>query len=334
MGIESVKPRLGFLGLGWIGLQRMAAIVSSGEAEVVALADPVKDLIAKAAELAPKAAQTRTLEELLKNEMAGVVIATPSALHASQTVNVLNRGAAVFCQKPLGRSLIEVSWAIEAAKAADRLLGVDLSYRFTTAMKHLRRVVQSGDLGDIFAGKLVFHNAYGPQKPWFYDPQLAGGGCVMDLGIHLVDAALWILDCSVTHIDSRLFYRGNRVAGRQNACEDYATARLDFANGAIIELACSWHLHAGRDAVMEAAFYGTKGAVAMKNKDGSFLDFFAERFNGTSRELLCGPPDDWAGRAAVDWVRRLRQRNAYDPEIEQMLKVAQVLDAIYENARP
>ena len=147
MGIESVKPRLGFLGLGWIGLQRMAAIVSSGEAEVVALADPVKDLIAKAAELAPKAAQTRTLEELLKNEMAGVVIATPSALHASQTVNVLNRGAAVFCQKPLGRSLIEVRSVIEAAKAADRLLGVDLSYRFTAAMGHLRRLVQSGGVG-------------------------------------------------------------------------------------------------------------------------------------------------------------------------------------------
>jgi predicted dehydrogenase len=248
------------------------AIVSSGEAEIVALADPVKDLVLKAAELAPKAGQTRTLEELLENEIDGVVIATPNALHASQTVNVLDRGAAVFCQKPLGRSLIEARWATEAAKAADRLLGADLSYRFTIAMGHLRRLVQSGDLGETFAGELVFHNAYGPQKPWFYDPQLTGGGCVMDLGIHLVDAALWVLDSAVTHIDSRLFYRGKRVAGRENVCEDYATARLDFANGAIVELACSWHLHAGRDAVIGAEFYGTKGAAAIKNKDGSFLD--------------------------------------------------------------
>jgi predicted dehydrogenase len=121
----------------------------------------------KAGELAPKAAWMRTLQELLKHEIDGIVIATPSALHAAQTVNVLNRGAAVFCQKPLGRSLIEVRSVIEAAKAADRLLGVDLSYRFTAAMGHLRRLVQSGELGEIFAGKLVFHNAYGPQKPWF-----------------------------------------------------------------------------------------------------------------------------------------------------------------------
>jgi predicted dehydrogenase len=53
-GRDSAKPRLGFLGLGWIGLQRMAAIASSEEAEIVALADPVTDLVAKAAELAPE----------------------------------------------------------------------------------------------------------------------------------------------------------------------------------------------------------------------------------------------------------------------------------------
>src|ERR1700761_8584807 len=84
-GCDLAKPRLGFLGLGWIGLQRMAAIVSSGAAEIVALADPVTDLVAKAAELAPQAARMQTLDQLLENEVQGVVIATPSALHASQT---------------------------------------------------------------------------------------------------------------------------------------------------------------------------------------------------------------------------------------------------------
>jgi predicted dehydrogenase len=54
--------------------------------------------------------------------------------------------------------------------------------------------MRSGELGRVFAVDLVFHNAYGPDKPWFYDPELAGGGCVMDLGVHLVDLALWSLD--------------------------------------------------------------------------------------------------------------------------------------------
>jgi predicted dehydrogenase len=326
------KPRLGFLGLGWIGLQRMAAIAAAQGAEIVALADPVQELVARAAELAPKAAQMRTLEELLRNEMDGVVIATPSALHASQAVTVLNRGTAVFCQKPLGRDLEEASYAVEAAKAANRLLGVDLSYRFTAAMQHIRKLVQSGGLGEVFAAELVFHNAYGPQKPWFYDPISSGGGCVMDLGIHLVDAALWVLQLPITHVESRLFHRGKRISGRGNVCEDYATARIHFANNAVADIACSWHLHAGRNAVIRGVFYGTEGAVAMENKDGSFLDFFAEKFTGTSRVLLCAPPDDWGGRAAVDWVRRLTACSGYDPEIEHILAVSQALDAIYENA--
>jgi predicted dehydrogenase len=326
------QPRLGFIGLGWIGFRRMAAIAAAGEAEIVALADPVEDLVTKAAELAPNAACMRTLEELLENKLDGVVIATPSALHASQTVTVLKNGAAVFCQKPLGRNVLEVRSAIEAAKAANRLLRLDLSYRCAVAMGHLRRLVQSGELGQIFAAELVFHNAYGPQKPWFYHPELSGGGCVMDLGIHLIDAALWVLRSPVAHVESRLFHKGKRIAGRQQVCEDYATVRLDLANGAVADLACSWHLHAGQNAVIRVAFYGTQGAVAMENKDGSFLDFASERFAGTSRTLLCAPPDDWGGRAGVDWVRRLASCGSYDPEIEEILPVSQALDAIYENA--
>jgi predicted dehydrogenase len=332
MGCDSAKPRLGFLGLGWIGLQRMAAIASSGEAEIVALADPVTDLVAKAAEVASEAARMRTLDELLENELDGVVIATPSALHASQTVIVLNRGVAAFCQKPLGRDFAEVNSVVEAAKAADRLLGVDLSYRFTEALSLLRRVVRSGELGEIFTADLVFHNAYGPQKSWFYDPKLAGGGCVMDLGIHLGDAALWILKSPVARVESRLFSRGKRIEGREDVCEDYATVRLDLARGAVVNLACSWHLHAGRDAVIRAAFYGTEGAVAMENRDGSFLDFFTERFNATKRVLLCEPPDNWGGRAAVNWAQHLARSNAYDPEIEKILEVTETLDAIYQLA--
>jgi predicted dehydrogenase len=254
------------------------------------------------------------------------------ALHASQTVTALKSGAAVFCQKPLGRDLVEVRSAVEAAKAVNRLLGVDLSYRFTAAMEHVRTLVQSGALGEVFAANLVFHNAYGPQKPWFYDPILAGGGCVMDLGIHLVDAALWILKLPIIRVESRLFHRGKRISGRQNVCEDYATARLHFANGAVVDIACSWHLHAGRNAVIRCAFYGTEGAVAMENRDGSFLDFFAEKFTGTSRALLCAPPDDWGGRAAVDWVRRLAICGDYDADIEHILAVSDALDAVYENA--
>ena len=91
-------------------------------------------------------------------------------------------------------------------------------------------------------------------------------------------------------------------------------------------------MHAGRDAIIEAAFYGTKGGAAMRNRNGSFYDFTAERFTHTSRETLAGPPDDWFGRAAIRWVEALTRDASYDPEIERLIEVHRALDAIYENA--
>jgi predicted dehydrogenase len=100
----------------------------------------------------------------------------------------------------------------------------------------------------------------------------------------------------------------------------------------VINLSCSWHLHAGRDAVIEASFYGSKGGAALRNTDGSFYDFIAECFNGTTRQVLAEPPDEWFGRAAVEWARRLAPDRTFDPDIERMIEVASALDAIYENA--
>jgi len=103
--------------------------------------------------------------------------ATPSALHAPQTCQALEAGTAVFCQKPLARTADETRQVIRAARRADRILGVDLSYRFVDGVPQMRELVRSGELGTVFAADLVFHNAYGPDKPWFYDVRQSGGGC-------------------------------------------------------------------------------------------------------------------------------------------------------------
>jgi predicted dehydrogenase len=326
------RPRLGFLGLGWIGAHRLAAIGRAGVAEIVAVAEPVEEMLSAAAQHAPDALRFQDPDELFNADLDAVVVATPSAQHARQCTSALKRGLAVFCQKPLGRNLKEVSEVIDAARSADRLLGVDLSYRYTEALQTIRHLVRRNALGEIFAADLVFHNAYGPQKPWFYDRARSGGGCVIDLGIHLVDAALWILDQPIVGVSSRLWSGGKRIERSDGVCEDYAAARLDLASGAAINLSCSWHLHAGRDALIGASFYGTQGGAAMRNVNGSFYDFIAERFNSTTRHLLAEPPDAWFGRAIVEWARRLARYPTFDPEIETMIEVASAIDAIYENA--
>jgi predicted dehydrogenase len=322
--------RLGFLGTGRIGLIRMQSLLAGGLVEAAVLSDPVPEMLQAAAELAPHAAQVPSLDELLQFDLDGVVIATPSALHAAQSIQALEHGTAVFCQKPLGRTHAEVEAVVAAAQQADCALGVDLSYRHTEGMQKIRDLVRRGELGEVFSADLVFHNAYGPDKPWFFDKALSGGGCVMDLGVHLVDLALWTLDFpEVTAVTGHLFSRGHPIARDADIVEDFATATITLSTGAIVRISCSWHLHAGRDAVISADFYGTNGGASLSNVGGSFLEFAAHHHPRTTAALLATPPDAWPGRAAAEWVDRLVEGGRYDPSAQEFATVAQALDRIY-----
>ena len=322
--------RLGFLGVGWIGRNRLEAVARSGVAEIAAIADPSRDDAASARSLAPGARLHQRYEDMLRDDLDGVVIATPSAMHAGQAVAALERGLAVFCQKPLGRTAAETRRVVDAARAADRLLGVDLSYRAMEGVRRMGDFCRSGRLGHLYAADLVFHNAYGPDKDWFYDRRRSGGGCVMDLGIHLVDLVLWFFGYPpVERVQSRLFAGGAALSRRPRVVEDYAVATLDLEGGIVARLACSWRLSAGREAVIEASVYGTDGAVMLRNLNGSFYDFVAEHCVGTRREILAEPPDAWSGRSIVEWAARVAGGARFDPAAEHLVTIAEAIDAMY-----
>jgi predicted dehydrogenase len=324
------RPRIGFLGVGWIGRHRMEAILKTGAVEAAAISDPSPGMITEAAKLAPDARVVDGLGALLDQELDGVVIATPSALHADQSIEALERGAAVFCQKPLGRTAEEAKRVVDSARSADRFLAVDLSYRFTEGMQRIRSLIEAGELGKVYAVDLVFHNAYGPDKPWFYDSAMSGGGCVMDLGVHLVDLALWTLGFpDVQDVGSKLLSGGEPLRDPSSQVEDYAVATLGLETGCAVQLACSWRVQAGCEAIISAAFYGTGGGAALRNVGGSFYDFTAERYRGTERETLTSPPDEWGGRAAADWAVRLAGGQRFDPAAERLVDVSAVLDRLY-----
>lgn len=326
------RPRLGFLGLGWIGRHRLEALQRSGIAQVAAVADVIPESRQAAVRLAPDACCRQSLAELLEQPLDGLVIATPSALHAGQALEALERGLAVFCQKPLARTTAETRLLVDAARSAGQLLGVDFSYRFIAGVDAMRAIVQSQAIGNVYAVDLVFHNAYGPDKAWFYDPALAGGGCLIDLGTHLIDLALWMLDYPpLAQVESRLYAQGELLREAHGKVEDYVAAQLTFATGTTAQLACSWRLSAGRDAVIEATFYGTKGAVSLHNLDGSFYNFTVERWQGTRREPLAAPDADWGGGAIIDWATRLAAgQHLEDQSARGLIEVAATVDAIYQ----
>jgi len=325
-------PRLGFVGLGWIGRSRLQAVAEAEVAKIVGLHDVQVSAVDEAQKLSCDAVQFASFEELLNLSLDGIVIATPNSLHAEQSIAALERGIAVFCQKPLGRNARETQKIVDAARAADRLLGVDLSYRAIPAMRSVSGLVESGELGKVFAVDAKFHNGYGPDKAWFRDFSLAGGGCVLDLGPHLLDLALRPLGFPrVTRVESTLFANG-RLKGIEEV-EDYGVATIETEDGVVINLSCCWNLNIGRDADIQIAFYGTRGGAKLRNVDGSFYKFVGEKFIGTKTETLSSPEDaasQWGGLATIEWIKKLSVDGRFDPDAERFVLLAEVIDRIYK----
>lgn len=328
----------------------MQAVLDAGAADARVVADPLPATAAAVRLVAPDAAVVDTLEEALSLEPDGVVIATPSALHAEQALTALTAGFPVFCQKPLGRTAREAETVVAAARERDLLLGVDFAYRETRAGRRMRSLVRSGRLGRIYAARLAFHNAYGPDAAWYYDAALSGGGCLIDLGVHLVDLVLWLLGFpTVEGATGRLYAEGRLLEppvdgaslGEVGASyapgdlrarghvETFAAATLHLDGGVSVQLECSWRLHAGRDAVIRADLYGTRAAASLRNVDGSFYDLTLDLLHATRSERVCGPPDAWPGRTLIAWARRLARGQGFDPAALHLLDVCRVVDRLY-----
>jgi predicted dehydrogenase len=220
---------------------------------------------------------------------------------------------------------------IDSAQRNNLLLSVDFSYRHLEGIEIIRNMMHRNAIGHVFAAECVFHNAYGPDKDWFYDPERAGGGCCIDLGIHLADLILYIFDFpSVHNVNSALYHAGQRLrSNTDKQVEDFADITFDLETGTHVHMTCSWRLPAGQDAVIALTLYGTGGALSFRNKNGSFYDFITERYIGTSKETLHDSIERWGGRAISRWAREVADGKHFDPQVLSVIEVASLIDRIY-----
>jgi predicted dehydrogenase len=328
--VKTKIPKLGFLGVGWIGKHRMQAIRESKVASVVALCDPFAENTAQFCK-DNNLRNVLSYEALLEEDLDGIVIATPNALHKKQVLQALNKGKAVFCQKPLACTTGDTLEVISAAQQNNCLLLTDFSYRNTRSLQKIKTLIDANELGEVYAVHLTFHSAHLPDKPWYYKPELSGGGCLMDLGVHLVDILFWIFpSIEINEITSTLFAQGKPLTDVNKQVEDYAICQLNANSGMVSQLSCSWNTHTGKEALIEFNFYGTKGGATFRNVNGSYYDFKSEFYKGTRRQVLSLPPDEWGGKAAVQWATMLANKNEYRSDAEAYVKTAKVLDRIYK----
>jgi predicted dehydrogenase len=323
--------KIGFIGTGWIGRNRMNALVNDPVVQPIAIVDKDDCQAAEALKLFPNSNRYLSLQEMLDIQPDAVVIATPSALHAEQSILALKNGCSVFCQKPLARNALECASVIESARYYNLLLSVDMSYRFLDGVRIAREIIRNNGIGEIFSIDCCFHNAYGPDKEWFYDFKYSGGGCMIDLGIHLIDLSLWVLNFpNFQNVSSARYSKGKRInSKKQLEVEDFAEARIELDTGTAIRLACSWKISAGCDAVISWTFYGSKGTICIKNVNGSFYDFITEQYNGTTRVVIHNQKQNWGELAIKEWAKRLRDNNCFDKSIEEHLVISSIIDSIY-----
>lgn len=256
---------LGVAGAGWLGESLIKDVPRVTELSVVAVQDVVADRAREVAARYGIAWSGDRYADLLGAEgVEAVVVCTPNALHPVQAQAALRAGKHVLVQKPLALSCADAVSTIELAARVQRVLFVDYTYRFLDTMHVFRQALAAA--GPVRSARAVFHNIYGPgaEKTWFFDPAMAGGGALTDLGVHLLDLGLWLLEPREVRLqtaelaDVRAVEHSARLAIRLDDCP--------------FEVAVSWNAPlASTEIALEAV--SSNGLLRWENVDGSFFHF-------------------------------------------------------------
>jgi predicted dehydrogenase len=248
--------RIGLFGSGWVQDFHARAVTEHPQAELVAAANWRPESLARLAERHSIPATTLRWQDLAESsDLDAVVIATPNALHAEQAVACLEAGKHVLVEKPMATSVAECDHMVSAARASGRRLMVAHCWRFHERVRALRARIEGGELGQVVKTRgYGIHVGWGPSG-WFVDPALAGGGALVDMGVHAIDTARYLLGEPVAD-------RVEAVVGTRYGTyevEDDAVLLISWSNGVNSTVEAGWwQPHAG-GLEAETEVYGTGG---------------------------------------------------------------------------
>mgnify|MGYP000153940647 FL=1 len=254
------KWRVGIIGIGGIFKgSHIGEYLDDERLEVVALCDIIEE---RATEIRdkhfPNAAVYTDFRELLKDEsIDSVDICTPNYLHSIIAVAAFEAGKHVFCEKPDAVNVEEVLKMNRAAEKAGKTLMIMRNNRFSPASQYAKKYIESGAMGDIYCGRCGWQRRRGiPGKGgWFTTKALSGGGPLIDLGVHMIDLAIWLMGspkpvtvtgstyCKFADSDTSDSVNsdfGDKVSGGTFDVEDLAMGTIRFDNGAQLQIEFSW----------------------------------------------------------------------------------------------
>lgn len=335
------KIRIGVIGLG-MGRNHVQDFVRHPAVEIVALCDQDQNRLEQVAKefcVPGKFCDAETMFKQVK--LDAVSIATPNKFHAPLTLSALKHNLHVLCEKPMAMNTADAIKMNEAAKKARKKLMINFSFRFSPMSFALKKQVDAGNIGDIYFGRSVWHRRRGLPGfgGWFGNKELAGGGPLIDLGVHRLDLALWLMGYpepkSVSGSTYNVIARERaRLEKKHFSVEDLACGIIKFKNGATLILEASWALNIQGPEVMETTLCGTKGGLTQRNTDGLYTmgaeiyteeggDLFTKKLDKTT----CVVPSSYH-----EFVNSILDDRAPLATGDQGIKVMKILDGIYRSA--
>ena len=333
--------RVGVIGLG-MGRHHVAGYQGHPGCKVVAVADLNEKLLSEIADKFGVEKRYTQAEEMLATEKLDVVsIATPNKFHQALTVAALEAGCHVLCEKPMAMNAAEGRTMIAAARKAGKRLMINFSYRFTEQSMALKAQVEAGILGDVYFGRTVWHRRRGLPGfgGWFGQKALSGGGPLIDLGVHRLDLALWLMGYPkpVWVLGSTYNPIGSRLAAGQGKAfdvEDLAVGLIKFENGATLAVEASWAANIKESEFMETRLMGTKAGLVQRNLDETYkfeAELFVEK-DGAHFDMKLHPPFPPVTTSMYHLIDCILADKPHLADGSEGLLVMEILDALYRSA--
>ena len=348
--------RIGIIGCGGIANgKHMPSLAKVKNAKMVAFCDIIEERALKAREKygTPDCAVYTDYKKLLEDETIDVVhVLTPNRSHSFITVDALEAGKHVMCEKPMAINSAEAQLMLDAAKRTGKKLSIGYQSRHRADSLYLKQEIEAGTLGDIYYAEAhAIRRRAVPTWGVFLNEYEQGGGPLIDIGTHALDLTLWMMDnytpkyCVGTtyHALNNSVEQGNDWGNWDPAkftVEDSAFGFVVMENGATINLRASWALNYADPQEAKTLLCGTKAGADMH--DGL-------RINGirNNMQYIFTPQlgakgaafyDGVKGESAADreerlWIEAVREDKTPFVTPEQAIVVTRILEGIYTSAK-
>jgi predicted dehydrogenase len=338
------KLNLGIVGTGWPGQQHALAMRAIRQANLYACADLDETRRTEfEKEYAPEKSYASYEELLQDRRVDAAIICLPNFLHFPASLAALEAGKHVLCEKPPTRNAAEMKLLREEAARRKLIYYFGRQFRFTPAMRAAKNVIEAGRLGNIYYAKAIFVRSRGIPVGighWFTEKKRSGGGALIDIGIHAVDAVWYLMGTPRPMSISAKVFRN--FAHLTNVpmfdVEDAAYAFIRFANDAVVQLETSWAGNLTDDIppreyfgqeLVNSTIYGTKASVRLKP-----LTLFEDRDGEIVAVPLDAAEDEPSGFELQ--LRNFLQAIAGDVEpvnnAEQAVALMEIIDGVYASS--